>query len=483
VTLAAYPSTTLLKRRRTRIVATVGPASRESAVLELLIQAGVDVFRLNLSHGDHNEHRISCERIRTAAAKLGEPVAVLADLCGPKIRVGKFRDGRIELHEGERVIVTTRDVVGEAGLIPSQYHALADDVRPGDRILLDDGLLELRVESVSGTEIICMVVSGGTLKDHKGMNLPGVSVSSPALTDKDRDDARFALGIGVDWLALSFVRRASDVEDLQRVITAAGQTTPVIAKIEKPEALACLDEILDASGGIMVARGDLGVELPPETVPIAQEEMVLHARRKNKPVIIATQMLESMVENLRPTRAEVSDVSHAVFAGADAVMLSAETSVGAHPVQAVQMMDRVARQVEAWQWTQGAFRTLAIKETESAGPLPLRVAVARSTAQLSRDLRVRAVVVRTHTGTSATVVSGTRPAAPVVALTDDAVVCRRLSLLWGVIPRLVNPEDFEVPEAIARRQARELGLAGPGEYILLLAGFGKAEPSIRVLPV
>src|SRR5438874_4343352 len=375
----SYPSTTLLKRRRTRIVATVGPASREPAILEQLIHAGVDVLRLNLSHGDHGEHRVACERIRAAAGKLGEPVAVLADLCGPKIRVGKFRDGRIELHDDERVTVTTRDVVGVPGLIPSQYHALADDVRPGDRILLDDGLLELHVESVAGTEITCTVVSGGVLKDHKGMNLPGVSVSSPALTDKDRDDAHFALGIGVDWLALSFVRRASDVEDLQRLITSTGQATPVIAKIEKPEALACIDEILDAAGGIMVARGDLGVELPPETVPIAQEELVLRARRKNKPVIVATQMLESMVENARPTRAEVSDVSHAVFAGADAVMLSAETSVGAHPVRAVEMMDHVARQVEGWQWSEGAFRSLTRLEPEEAAPLPLRQAVARST--------------------------------------------------------------------------------------------------------
>ena len=274
----SYPPTTLLKRRRTRIVATVGPASCQPAVLEQLIHAGVDVFRLNLSHGDHDEHRVASERIRAAAAKLGEPVAVLADLCGPKIRVGKFKDGRIELHDGERVTVTTRDVVGGPGLIPSQYHALADDVRPGDRILLDDGLLELRVESVDGTEIACTVVSGGVLKDHKGMNLPGVSVSSPALTDKDRDDARFALGIGVDWLALSFVRRASDVEDLQRLITSTGQATPVIAKIEKPEALACIDEILDAAGGIMVARGDLGVELPPETVPIAEPSPAMSIR-------------------------------------------------------------------------------------------------------------------------------------------------------------------------------------------------------------
>src|SRR5262249_5589717 len=291
-------------------------------------------------------------------------------------------------------------------------------------------------------------------------------------TDKDRDDARFALGLGVDLLALSFVRRAGDVEDLKALVASSGRPTPIIAKIEKPEALACIDEILDAADGIMVARGDLGVELPPEAVPIAQQELVVRARHKNKPVIVATQMLESMVSNPRPTRAEVSDVSHAVFSGADAVMLSAETSVGAYPLQAVRMMDHVARQVEGWQWQEGAFRWLTRAESEPTAPLPLRQAVARSTAQLSRDLRVRSVVVRTRSGISATVVSATRPAAPVVALATDAAVCRRLNLLWGVIPRLVDAADFEHPQAIARRQVRELGLAGPGDFILLLAGFG-----------
>jgi pyruvate kinase len=478
-----YPSTALLKRRRTRIVATVGPSSRKPEVLEEMIRTGVDVFRLNLSHNGHDWHRETYDMIRAAAAQTGEPVAILADLCGPKIRVGTFRGGQIDLHTGERVTVTTRDVIGEPGLIPSQYAALHRDVRPGDRILLDDGLLELRVEEAVGQDVICTVINGGPLKDRKGMNLPGVSVSTPALTDKDRDDGRFAVGLGVDLLALSFVRQAGDVEDLKTLVTSLGRSTPVIAKIEKPEALAVMDEILDSAWGVMVARGDLGVELPPETVPIAQQELVEHARRKNKPVIVATQMLESMVHNPRPTRAEVSDVSHAVFAGADAVMLSAETSVGEYPVGVVGIMDRIARQVEGWQWAEGAFRTLTRGDPEAAAPMPLRMALARATAQLSRDLRVRAIVVRTRSGTSATVVAATRPAAPVVALTADEIVCRRLNLLWGVIPRLLTAEDFEQPAAAARRQARTLGLASPGEYILLLAGFGRGEPMITVLPV
>ncbi len=476
------PRATLLKRR-TKIVATVGPACREPALLAELLRAGVNVFRLNLSHGDHTEHRLAYERVRAAAAAAGDPVAVLADLCGPKIRVGRFAGGQIALAPGAQVTVTTRDVLGGPGLIPSQYAVLAEDVRPSDRILCDDGMIELRVDAVAGGEIACTVVHGGTLKDRKGMNLPGVAVSSPSLTDKDRADAAFALDLGVDYLALSFVRRPDDVEDLRALIEAAGHSTPIIAKIEKPEAVDAIDEILDAADGLMVARGDLGVELAPEAVPIVQQDLVVRARHKSRPVIIATQMLESMVEHSRPTRAEVSDVSHAVFSGADAVMLSAETASGAHPVRAVEMMDRVARQAEGWQWLEGAFRSLTDREPELPPPLPLRVAVARSTAQLSRDLKVRAVVVRTREGTSAAAVSATRPAAPIVALTMDAAVCRRLNLLWGVIPCLVVPADFEQPHSAARRVVRELGLAQPGQFILLFAGIGKQEPTITVLPV
>jgi pyruvate kinase len=472
-----------LTRRRTKIVATVGPASRDPAVIEQLIRAGVNVFRLNLSHGSHDEHRENFTRVRAAAATLGEQIAVLADLCGPKIRVGKFAGGAVTLTLGEAVTVTTRDVLGGPGLVPSQYAALARDVRPGDHILIDDGLLELRVVATDGTDVRCEVVTGGLLKDRKGMNLPGVAVSSPALTEKDREDAAFAIGLGVDFLALSFVRRPWDVTDLKTLIAAHGRPTPVIAKIEKPEAMSCLDEILAESDGFMVARGDLGVEMPPEAVPIVQRELVERARLAGKPVIVATQMLESMITNPRPTRAEVSDVSTAVFLGADAVMLSAETAAGAYPVKAVQMMDRVARQVESWQFLDAAFRSITEDEKELVPPLSQRVAMARSTAQLSRDLRVRAVTVRTRHGTSAGVVSATRPAAPVVALTCGEAVARRLTLCWGVVPRLLSEDEFAQPHAAARRQARDLGLAKEGEVVLLLSGFGKNEPMVAVLTV
>jgi pyruvate kinase len=472
-----------LKRRRTKIVATIGPASRDPAVLQELVRTGVNVFRLNMSHGDHADHRLAYERIRAAAEAADEQVAVLADLCGPKIRVGRFPGGSLLLASGEQVSVTTRDVPGGPGLIPSQYAELAKDVRAGDRILLDDGMIELRVSAVAGTEVTCTVVHGGLLKDRKGMNLPGVPVSAPALTDKDCEDARFAMELGVDYLALSFVRNPADVVGLKALIAEEDKDTPVIAKIEKPEAIDCIDEILEAADGLMVARGDLGVELAPESVPIVQQELVTLARMKGKPVIVATQMLESMIEHPRPTRAEVSDVSHAVFAGADAVMLSAETASGSYPVKAVEMMDRVARQVEGWQWVESAFRSITMGQHEQQPPLPLRAAVARSVAQLSRDLHVRAIVVRTLEGTSASVVSATRPAAPVVALTMDAPTCRRLNLLWGVVPRLIEAFDFEHTAGIARRQVRDLGLAEEGQTILLLAGFGKREPSVTVLPV
>ncbi len=480
---ASHAGTVLLKRRRTRIVATVGPASREPAAIEALLRAGVNLFRINFSHGSHADHRLAFERIRSAAAALGEPVAIIGDLCGPKIRVGTFAGGSVELVTGQRVTVTTKDVLGGPGLIPSRYPALARDVKPGDRLLLDDGLLELRVDQPGDEDIACTVMAGGTLKDRKGMNLPGVVISTPALTEKDREDTLFALALDIDYLALSFVRRVADVEDLKRLITDNGKATPVIAKIEKPEALDEIDAILDAADGIMVARGDLGVEMPAEKVPIVQRDLVTRARRHGKPVIVATQMLESMITNPRPTRAEVSDVSTAVFSGADAIMLSAETAVGAYPVQAVEMMDRVARQVEGWQWSEGEFRSITHDDPEARSPLPLPEAVARATALLARNLHVPAILVRTESGVSAQAMAAARPAAPVVAMTRDPAVCRRLNLLWGVVPRLIEPRDFERPHVVARREARALGLAHEGQVILLVAGFSQREPSVTVLPV
>ena len=478
----------LLKQRRTRIVATVGPASCQGDTLAALIRAGVDVFRLNMSHGTHDGHRAAYAAIRAAAQVCGREVAVLADLCGPKIRCGLFEGDRIDLITGSAVVVTTRHVIGRAGLIPSQYAALHQDVRPGARILLDDGNLELRVESIDGQDVHCHVVQGGVLKNKKGINLPDVAVSAPALTLQDRDDARFSLSLGVDYLALSFVRHASDIVELRALIVASniGADTAIIAKIEKPEALVDIDAIIDAADGIMVARGDLGVELPPESVPFIQSELIDRARARSKPVIVATQMLESMISNPRPTRAEVSDVSTAVLAGADAVMLSAETASGAFPVQAVATMDRVARQTEANLWRHGAFESI-LHGPARPPPITIAEAVAKATSQLSRDLQVRAIFVVSGSGLSARRVSSGRPAAPIVAVSSDLRSVRRMCLLWGVVPSETTPEALSHIDALARQRVCALGLAATGQRILQVSGFRddeeRSSPSIGVLMV
>ena len=476
----------LLARRRTKIVATLGPSSDDPDTISRLMAAGVNVFRLNMSHGDHAGHQQTFERVRELADETGRYIAILADLAGPKIRVGRFRDGEIVLELGDRVTVTTRDVPGEPGLIPSQYEALADDVKAGDSILLADGVMELEVESVEGTEISCHVIQGGVLEDRKGINLPRVEVSAPCLTEKDKDDARFLLELGVDYLGLSFVRRGSDVEELRVLIDAGDHATGIVAKIERPEALEKADAIIDAADAIMVARGDLGVELPPEQVPIAQRHLVDAARAKNKPVIVATQMLESMIEQARPTRAEVSDVSHTVLSGADAIMLSGETATGEHPVLAVEMMNRIARQSEAYLWEQGAFGSFELRERVEP-PIPFGDAVARSSALLSRDLRVRALLVVSHGGMSAATVSSARPAASVVSISASHATCRKMSLMWGVIPHAVQADDLDDPIALARDRAQTLGLADPGDFVLLVRGFHadpvKNTPSITLLRV
>jgi pyruvate kinase len=476
----------LLIYRRTRIVATLGPASRDSETIGRLIDGGVNVFRLNMSHGDQAGHRETYMRVREAAGKLNKPVAVMADLSGPKIRVGAFEGGFVELKGGEEVIVTTRDVTGKPGLIPSRYGALANDVEIGSRILLDDGNLELRVQSIDGSDIRCLVITGGALSDHKGMNLPGVSVSAPSLTEKDRADARFALDLGVDFLALSFVRRASDVVELGDLVKESGKAVSIVAKIEKPEALENIDEILKEADGIMIARGDLGVELPPQAVPAAQDQLIDLARASRKPVIVATQMLESMIEHPRPTRAEVSDVANAVRMGADAVMLSGETAVGKYPVQAVRMMDMVARQTEGYLWRQGAFGSLA-RKSGAVTPIPIEDAISESMAQLSRDLLVRAIIVISLTGRSIAVMSSSRPAAPIIGISPDGKASRAACLLWGVIPVAVDPAEMENTQALARKTALDLGMVEEGQSILVVQGFSSDPkmntPSVTVVPV
>ncbi len=475
----------MLKRRRTKIVATVGPASNSPEMLARLVAAGVDVFRLNFSHGTHELHGEAYARIREAAQQAGRHVAVLADLCGPKIRAGRFTGGFVELAQGSEVTITTREgVTGGPGLIPSEYEALGRDVKAEDRVLLDDGNLELRVLSTDGTDVKCLVVHGGKLKDRKGINLPGVAVSSPALTAKDRTDALFAARLGVDFLALSFVRSATDVRELKSLLSENQLHTPVISKIEKPEALVVISEIIEASDGVMVARGDLGVEMPAEEVPLIQQELVRLTRRLRKPVIVATQMLESMIENPRPTRAEVTDVASAAFGHTDAVMLSAETASGSYPVEAVATMDRVLRMVEGYSWKHRYFGKVSSIDGDE-GYNKVISSVTRAASMLSSDLNVRAVVVPTRSGATARVLAAERSAAPMLVLTDDATVCRRLALSWGVTPELMSPEALKQPALTAREMVVKQELGQRGEHVLLVwdadPAHAGAEPTVSVL--
>lgn len=475
-----------LKQRRTKIVATVGPSTASAAMIEHMIRGGVNVFRLNFSHGSHAVHQQTHALIRSVADRCDATVGVLADLCGPKIRVGTFNDGKIELSQGETVTVTVRDVVGQPGLIPSQYPDLHNDVHPGDKIVLDDGHLELKVIDTKETEILCQVIFGGPLKNNKGMNLPGVSVSAASMTEKDRDDAAFALSLGVEFLALSFVRTADDIRQLREFVTPLDANVQIIAKIEKPEALANIDDILELSDGIMIARGDLGVELPPEEVPLAQERLIAVARLHRKPVIVATQMLESMMDRSRPTRAEVSDVANAVRAGTDAIMLSGETAAGKFPIEAVRMMDMVARQTEAQQWSQGAFGGLK-QVVQMEPPIPVDDGVANAIGSLSRNLRPRAIVVISKAGRSVRVISASRPAAPLIGVTIGTRAGALSHLLWGVIPLPSNEADLDDEASFAIAATRQLELAQDDDIILLARGFSDSaeenKPSITVLSI
>ncbi len=472
----------LLKIRRTRIVATIGPASQDPATIETLAQVGVNVFRLNMSHGERSFHQQAYRTIRETAKRMRITIAVMADLCGPKIRTGAFEGGKLLLSEGKKITVSTRKIIGNEALISSTYQKLANDVAPGDHIMLKDGLLELRVESVAGTEIACTVLRGGTVFDHSGINLPNVQMSTSCITEKDRQDARFAAELGVDFLALSFVQEAEDVLELRRFLRQCRSDTAIIAKIERPQALKNAASILKTADGIMVARGDLGVELPPEQVPIVQHELIQQALSACKPVIVATQMLESMIQSARPTRAEVTDVAHAVTDGADAIMLSAETAMGEHPVESVRIMDRICRQTEAYLWRKGSHTGSATMPRRIEEP-PAHVgeAIARTTAALAQELGVRAVAVLARTGASAAAMSAVRPAAPVIVITGEERIQRRLLLHWGIIPLLepslahTRPAELAELAELARRVAREQNLSQPGEFILLVSGF-HADP-------
>jgi pyruvate kinase len=450
--------------RHSKIVCTIGPASSSPRIIERLIQAGMDVARLNFSHGKHEDHARSIEALRAAAIEHEKPIAILADLQGPKIRTGPLAGGApVTLRAGQRFVITTARVPGDSNCVSTTFRPLPREVHRGNRILLSDGLIELRVQKVSGQEVICEVVNGGVLGQHKGINLPGIQLRVPALTPKDRKDLAFALTQDANYIAVSFVRHPEDVVLAKNLIRRAGKDTPVIAKLEKPEAIENLEAILRVADGVMVARGDLGVEMNPERVPVVQKMIINRAREARRPVITATQMLESMTENPRPTRAEASDVANAIFDGSDAVMLSAETASGKYPVEAVAMMARIIEEAEA-------------SITEFPRPsLQEKLKVAETVAELvchaSRELHMKLIAVFTHSGFTARLVSRYRPLVPIVAFSPEAETRRRMALFWGVMARaIVDVHKVDGLAEIAEQRLLEERLVRKGDVIGIVAG-------------
>jgi len=461
------------RRARTKIVATVGPASSSPEMIESLITAGVSVFRLNFSHGSHEDHRRVFQAIRGVSSRLDETIGIIQDLQGPKLRIGDLAGGKaFTVASGETLRICTSEVLGTREMVSTSYDRLARDLRPGDPVLIDDGRLRFEVDSIEldtphGDIVTLRALQGGTLSPRKGINLPQTDVTVEALTGKDRNDLQFGVELGVDMIALSFVRSAADVRSAREAIAAAGGSQPLIAKIEKPQAVRVLPQIVEASDGLMVARGDLGVELPAEAVPLIQKQIIRAANIAGKPVITATQMLESMLENPHPTRAEASDVANAILDGTDAVMLSGETAVGKHPIQAVETMMKIAAAVERervgtpWQLRREEIRTYN-NQTESK-------AVGHAARALSDDLRAKAIVVLTRTGETAQRISEERPIAPIVALTDNAVAGRRLALAYGVDP-LVMPLARTIDDLVIQvnDEVRRRGYADVGERIVIV---------------
>jgi len=450
--------------RHSKIVCTIGPASSSPRIIKKLIEAGMDVARLNFSHGTHEEHARNISLLRSAASAMKKTVAILVDLQGPKIRTGVLAGGGpVLLRTGQEFTITTSKILGDSTRVNTVFEALPAEVKAGDRILLSDGLIELRVRQVNKNNVICEVLNGGALGENKGINLPGIKLRVPALTAKDKADLRFALKRGADYIAVSFVRRGEDIALAKQLIRRAKKETPVIAKLEKPEAIENLDAILQIADGVMVARGDLGVEMSPEKVPVVQKHIIQRAREFRRPVITATQMLESMTENPRPTRAEASDVANAIFDGSDAVMLSAETASGKYPVEAVSMMARIIEAAE------GSIQ-------EFSRPVPQeKLKVAETVAELvchaSRELHMKLIVVFTHSGFTARLISRYRPQVPIIALTPEVETLRRMALIWGVLP--LESRDQQRIDTLAGMTEKKLlqeRLVRKGDVIGIVAG-------------
>ena len=450
--------------RKTKIIATLGPASSSAALIEQLMDAGVDVFRLNFSHGSNEEKGRIIETVRQTAQRRNKAIGILADLQGPKIRTGRMENGALPLVKGELLDITTTEVLGRPGLISTIYLELPHDVKPGSRILMDDGLIELKVLAVKENIVHCAVVEGGVLKDLKGINLPGVDVSSPSLTPKDRVDLEFCLEMRVDFIALSFVRKSTDVEELKRIISERGLNIPVVAKIEKPEALRNFKTILAVADAVMVARGDLGVEIRAERVPLIQKKIIRACNEAGKPVITATQMLESMISHPRPTRAETSDVANAILDGTDAVMLSGETASGQFPVEAVKTMVKIALNVER---SEPLPMPVGLKVRRTGIP----EAVAEAACHAAATLNAKTIAAFTQSGSTAALIAKFRPQLPIIALTPFPEIQRRLTLYWGVRAQLVGSmggTDQQIGEV---------------ERTLLASGFRKGDVVVITMGV
>jgi pyruvate kinase len=450
--------------RHSKIVCTIGPASKSRRVVEKLLRAGMDVARLNFSHGTHEEHAANIALLRVAALEQGKTISILADLQGPKIRTGALAGSQpVYLSAGQQFVITTARILGDSTRVNTTFTPLPREVHKGDRILLSDGLIELRVTQVRGREVICKVVNGGALGENKGINLPGIRLRVPALTPKDKEDLKFALKHDADYIAVSFVRRPEDVLQAKTLIRKAGKDTPVIAKLEKPEAIENLDAILRAADGVMVARGDLGVEMRPERVPVVQKTIIARAREFRRPVITATQMLESMTGNPRPTRAEASDVANAIFDGSDAVMLSAETASGKYPVDAVEMMARIIEEAEK---SITEFPRPSMQEQ-----LKVPETVAELVCHASRELHMKLIAVFTHSGFTARLVSRYRPLVPIIAFSPEAATRRRMALIWGVMPaEIKNLHKIDSLAAISEKRLLEEKLVRKGDVIGIVAG-------------
>jgi pyruvate kinase len=455
--------------RRAKIVATLGPATSSYDSIQALVEAGVNIIRMNLSHGTLDVHKEIFTTVRQVADDMAQPIAILVDLQGPKIRLEKFADGPHELAPGDTFTITTRDVVGSKEIVGTTYKGLPGDVQPGDMLLIDDGKVKLQAVSSGAEDVVTTVLVGGAVSNNKGINLPGVNVSAPALSEKDEDDLRWALSMKCDFVALSFVRQASDVDRVRHIMREEGFSCPVIAKIEKPEAVENLDDIVDAFDGIMVARGDLGVELPPETVPIIQKQAIELGRKMAKPVIVATQMLESMIDAPVPTRAETSDVANAVLDGADAVMLSGETSVGAYPAIAVSTMARILASSEEHGLTR--IPPLGTKPRTQGGAITL------AALEVADFVGAKFVCIFTESGDSARRMARLRGPIPMLAFTPTEEIRRRMALSWGVqsflVPRVTHTDAMypQVDEALLSND-----LAKKGDKVVVISGSPPGTP-------